>query len=95
MIQSFRIFLTILCLAAISLVVVTPVLCELDTCCSDDCEEQCTPDCIAMCCAVAVCVESFDGLELLDAVPLAPLSSTSTLPQGVLPLPDRPPIASC
>ena len=94
MIQSFRIFLTILCLAAIYLVVVTPVLCKLDSCCSHS-EDECAPECTAMCCAVAVCVESFDGLEMLDVVPLTPLTSTSTLPQGVLPLPDRPPITSC
>ena len=76
------------------LLVVTPVICELNYCC---CEEEvvCTIECDDMCCVVALCTEAFDGLFALDATFHEPFVLTSSLPEGVLPLPERPPIAAC
>lgn len=87
-------FLTLLSLAAILLAVVAPVLCELDSCCNGI-EQCCTAECIAMCCVAAVRVESYDGREFLAETLHQPAPYVSSLPQGELPLPERPPIASC
>lgn len=76
------------------LLVVTPVICELNYCCCEE-DEVCTIECDDMCCVVALCTEAFDGLPALDATIHEPFVLTSSLPQGVVPLPERPPIAAC
>ncbi len=91
---SFSMFLTQLSLAAILLAVVAPVLCELDTCCNEP-DSCCTEACVAICSVVAVRVESYDGREFLAETLHQPAPYVSSLPQGELPLPERPPIASC
>ena len=90
--QAFVQYWTLLGLFAIALVVLIPVMCEIDSCCEDD---YCSPECLSICATVAVCSECFDDLEALDIVSRDLPSNCSQLPQGILPLPDRPPIAAC